>query len=205
MSRPGAKFKLLSWGVINKPTVSPPGSLRVVFILCILSTIGTLLYAVFTTVSMESGFYDAPPGLVVFSFLHFLMPVVIAYTITTNNPSSRILILAYLITASLLFLNGWDFPRLATSVSPHHAIIVFVTVVLTVHWLYRSRKMRYYYAMIRDQGVPPDLVQYGDALAGDSWLSERMRTRIYWLTDNLETVVLIGFIVVVLIAFGMTG
>jgi len=205
ISGPNTRVSLRSWGFINKPSVSPPGLLKVVFLLCILSTIGTLLYGVFTTISIQSDMYDTPLLQMAVASLHFLLPIVIAYTIVVNSPLSRPLILVYTVSISAVFLNQWQLSGLELTLSTSRLAIVIIGAGTVIFWLYRSKKMRYYYALVSDRVVPEDLLPYGESLIGDSWLNEKLRSRINWLANHLESIVLIGFIIATLIALSITA
>jgi len=127
--------------------------------------------------------------------------MLIAYSIVINNPFSRLLILSYTILISLLYLNRWQLTEIEIDELTIRGPVIAAALALISYWLYRSRKMRYYFALIKGFPVPDDLARSGDSLAGDAWLGDRLRSRINWVADHLESIVLIGFIAVVAIAY----
>jgi len=174
-------------------------------VLCVISIIGTLWYAVSQTLTLFGSPADSPATDIFVGFLNFALPLLVAYTISANHPSSRILILGY---ATAVYVWALYTERLSEVLSqgPYiSAAIATIAYVFVLIWLFRSPKMRYYFALIKNRPVPADLLEFGDSLAGDSWLSENARNRLNWVADHLETIVLVGFIVVVIIAFSVTG
>jgi hypothetical protein len=77
--------------------------------------------------------------------------------------------------------------------------LVAFTLAGSVWWLYRSQKLRVYYAMILDKEVPDDLV-VAEVLAPsrfEAWLSRVGELVSPWL-EALVVVIVLGSIVVTL-------
>jgi len=168
-----------------------------------LSVIGTLVFAVWTGVgagdepSLEDAIYIA--------ILHFVVPLAVTYTVTTNHPTSRLLILGYILALYVSVLQRKGFlgnldgnPELKAIVST----AVFIVVVL---WLFVSPRMRFYFAMISGKPITKDLELQAATFMDDSKLNPKVRIVVDWLAERLETVVLLGFIAVVLYAYVSTG
>ena len=196
--RPGTKIPFWSPGFKNRPSVQPPGLLRLVSALSVCSVVGFLLFSVATVVGDSS--FDPKAGLYV-AIVHFILPVSVTYTIATNSPLSRYLILAYSLITYVATLAGWGYfgrVQLGRFVLP---LLATTSLLLVLWWLFRSARMRYYYALVSGRPVPDDLRPRAAELAGHRWINPRAKAIIEWTADNLEIVVMVGFIVVVLYAF----
>ncbi len=203
--KPAGKFKLWTGGFINKPSVSPPGTLRIVFLLCIISFVGTLWYSIVEILSVGGSSGASPASDAFLGFFHLVLPLAIAVSICTNHPSSRILILAYVTTLYVVTLTGDRLPRFVSATTTNDVIITTIAFLGVVVWLYRSRRMRYYYAIIQDHPVPQDLADQADDLSGNAWLSEKLRKRLNWLADNLELIIYAALIFGLVAAVSLIG
>ncbi len=168
-----------------------------------LSVIGTLLFTVSLGVglgaepSLEDGIYIA--------ILHFVLPLGVTYTVTTNSSYSRLLILAYFLALYVSIIQGkgylgnldWDAELMAAG-----STAIFATIVL---WLFVSPKMRFYYALISGQPMSAELEAKAATFMDASKLSPRLRVVVDWFADYLETIVLLGFIAVCVYALRSTG
>ena len=202
--RPGTKIPFWNPGFRNKPGVRPPGLLSLLSVVALLSAIAGPMYAVATALDsmgvVSIGSYDA----IYIAVLHFLLPLAVAYTVSTNSPLSRILIAIYsaiLYAATLAgkgYLGNLDIGETALAVS---ATALFVAVQ---SWLFFSPKMRVYYALLADKPVPQGLESRVPELSGGFWLGEKSHAVFEWVADNLETVVLIGFILIAIFALVQT-
>lgn len=197
------KVRLWTGGFTHQPLIDPPWLLKALSVLSMLSVIGTLVFAVWTGVgagdepSLEDAIYIA--------ILHFVVPLAVTYTVTTNHPTSRLLILGYILALYVSVLQRKGFlgnldgnPELKAIVST----AVFIVVVL---WLFVSPRMRFYFAMISGKPITKDLELQAATFMDDSKLNPKVRIVVDWLAERLETVVLLGFIAVVLYAYVSTG
>ena len=199
LMRSGIKFRLWSPRFKNKPDVGPPGLLRLVAALSIFSIIGVLVYAIAISITgIRSG--PDPQSAAYVAVLHFLIPLGIAYTVGGNYPLSRLLIAVYVVTLSIATLAGIGFLGELQIDSSRKTIGTVAVLASTILWLFQSPKMRLYYALISGKPVPTDLVDRVDELTENTWLSPRATAAIDWFADNLETVVLLGFIAVTIFA-----
>lgn len=203
--RPGTKITFWNPGFRNKPGVRPPGLLAFLSIVALLSAIAVPVYAVTTSLASINA-----PGLYAYdaiyiAVLHFLLPLGVAYTVSTNSPLSRGLIAIYsaiLYVATLAgkgYLGRLDIGETTMAVA---ATAVFVAVQ---GWLFFSPRMRIYYALLADRPVPQGLESRVPELSGGFWLGEKSHAVFEWLADNLETVVLVGFILIAVIALVQTS
>ena len=201
--RPGTKVRFWTPGFKNQPSVEPPASLRLVSALSICSVVGVLIYAVVVALRVDVSSVSAELAAYV-AVLHFLLPTGIAYAIATNSPMSRPLILVYLLllggatAAGLGYLGSFPVPA-SIRIPISGAAFVLVTL-----WLYRSPGMRVFYAVLADKPVPPALATRSEDIIESNKIDPRLRATIDWVSDHLETVVLLGFIVVVIYAFVST-
>ena len=203
--RPGTKVPFGKPGYKNKPLVEPPGLLRLASALCILSIVGVAVYSVFLTLgSIGLGDIDSELALYV-AILHFLLPFGIAYTVTTNNRLSRVLIAVYalsLYSATLFgkgFLGSLEVPSIARTVAAS-SVVALIGI-----WLFASPKMRYYYAALSNQTMPEDLEARSAELTGSNWINPRLRAGVDWIADHIETLVLLGFAAVAVYSCATTS
>ncbi|MGB5164563.1 MAG: hypothetical protein WBN09_12730 [Woeseiaceae bacterium] len=195
--RPGTKVSLWSPKFTNHPDVEPPFLLKFTGAVAVFSVVAFLAYAVKATLGYDN---STPAEAAYVAILHFVLPVCILYTIHANSPISRIAIAAYAVTMGIATTLGKgllgslpieEAPRVAASVTG-------LLIVLT--WLFASPKMRYYYAVISNRPIPDDLRGRADELQGGVTLGRRARAALEWFVDSMETVVLVGFIVAVIVA-----
>lgn len=79
-----------------------------------------------------------------------------------------------------------------------------ILVITVFYWLFRSPKMRCYYALIAGKAVPEDLADRVDQLMEKRLLSPAARERVHAMLDSVETLIILGFIVAVVVAFWST-
>ena len=202
--RPGTKIRMWSPRVKNRPDVEAPGLLRAASAISIFSVIGMLVYAVaqsITTVNIE------PDGVraAYVALLHFVLPFVAFYTITTNSPLSRTVIVTYVVILSSATIAGKGFLGELPYDPIYKALIAAAVLVVILIWLYGSPKMRFYYAAVSDKPIPSDLIAREVELQHVTRLSPRARATIDWFLDHLQTIVLLGFIVTAVYAFVSTS
>jgi len=205
LNRPGTKIPFWNPGFRNRPEIEPPGFLRVIAALSIFSVVGTIVYSVFvTTTSLGVSEVDSEKAIYV-AVLHFLLPISVSISISTNSHLSRFLISAYVLMLGIATIMGRGFlGELLSADGPRGALSIGVmTAVLA--WLFTSSKARYYYSLIAGKDLPDDLIGRDDELAGKNWLSAKAKSSITWVADHLETVVIFGFIAVVIYAFVTTS
>lgn len=204
--RPGSKIRFWSPRFTNKPSVEPPGLLRLVSALAITSIVGTLLYAVMVTVSgVGSGPGIESKDAMYVAILHFALPLCVAYTVSSNHPSSRLLIALYVVILCGATVIGEGFlGNLGTDETLRSAASV-ASLLVVLWWLYGTPKMRYYYALVSDRPVPEDLRSRASELAGRNWIKPKTRAAIDWVADRAETVLILGFIVALIYAYFRTG
>ncbi len=190
--RPGIKVKLWTGGFTDHPTVDPPWLLKLVSVLAILSIVGAILYAAIATIGASDLASLSNEDAIYVAVLHFFLPIAVLYTVTTNSPVSRFLILGYFVTvyfstiAGKGFLGNFDVDPTVRFAALTAALIVVVL------WLFRSPKMRFYFAVISGKPVPADLESKAATFMDDSKINPRVRVVIDWIADHLETVVLLG-------------
>lgn len=201
----GTKIKLWTGGHTNRPGVDPPWLLKIVAVFAFLSVIGALIYIVLETIrGPGSTGLSAEMAIYVVS-LHFIVPITIFYSVTTNSRTSRFLILAYVITLYVSTISNKGLLgglEVDTSIRNIATTAVLVAVVV---WLFLSPKMRVYYALIAGKDVPEELASRAAAYVEASKLNPRVRTVLDWFAGHLETSVLLGLIILALYAFVSTA
>lgn len=202
--RPGTKVRFWTPGYKNRPDVSPPGLLRLISACSVLSIVGVLLYSVALSLT---GLRFAPDDAVDAAYvatLHFVLPICIFYAVSTNSALSRPLIGIYFAILYIATVGGIGYLGLLPIGEIARFAYATLCLSLVAWWLLRSARMRLYYALISGQPVPPDLAGRVDELTYRYALTPTAKARIDWLIDHMENLVIIGFIVVVLIAFSLT-
>lgn len=202
--RPGIKIPFWSHRFKNKQDVDAPALLRLVAALSMASIVGTLIYSVFhalaTTDFYGSGSYEP----LYIALLHFVLPFMVLYTISTNSWLSRSFIALYNLILYVATISGHGVLG-SIDVSEVLKISVssafFIAVLL---WLYASPTMRVYYAVISGRPIPEGLEHKQKQLVAGRSLSPKWRGRVEWLLENLETLVMVGFIIACLIALATT-
>lgn len=199
--RVGTKLKFWRSNYKNKPAVVAPGFLKLVSVLSIFSIVGLLIYAVsLTLVGIGHSAIEPEKGIYV-AFLHFVLPLGVAITVSTNSPLSRLIILVYSLVLYFATLAGKGvLGELEIAYDVKIFVSTFVLVVV-VSWLFFSPKMRLYYALVADRPIPDDLQPRVSELVGKTWLSPKVVAAIEWVVDRLETVLLLGAAIAVIALF----
>lgn len=203
--RPGTKVRLWSPKFTNRPDVEPPALLKLAGAISIFSAVGALIYAIAIALGGSGSFEPTGAEALYVAVLHFVFPVCVFYMISVNSPLSRFVIGFYIVILGLATIAGRGFLG-DLPISETTRIVASIAVMASVlYWLFGSPKMRFYYATIANRPVPDDLLARAGELRGGISLSPRVRTAIEWIIDRMETVVLLGLIVVVLYAWLSTG
>ena len=170
----------------------------------VFSVVGVLIYAV--AISLKAGNSSVPPADAAYiAVLHFVLPLGITYTISTNSPSSRFLVSVYFIVLYGATAMGKGFLGTLGNDPTMRLTAATAVFVILMAWLFRSPRMRIYYVLLVGRPVPPELESRAYELAATSNLSPRTKRFMEWLTDHLEIVVMLGFIVLVVYAWISTG
>ena len=137
----------------------------------------------------------------IIALLHFALPLSVSYAVFANSRLSRPLIGLYsAILYSATMLGNGVLGNLPAPEVIRESVATFVLIVI-MGWLYRSPKMRLYYCLLSGTPVPADLESRAPKLLATSKFELCLHRTLNWVADHLETVVLLGFIIVVLIAF----
>lgn len=196
--RPGQRIRFWSPRFLNQPDVAAPGLLRLLAGIGMFSVAGVPMYAV--ALAVTGADIDSAEAIYV-AVVHFVLPLGLFYAVNANSPLSRpILTVYFLVLAVATYLGKGFLGHLAADhVVTQAATIVILPVILL--WLYATPKMRVYYALIRGRDVPFELEARRDDLTTTDWLGPRGKAILSTLLDNLETIVLLGFILAALAAF----
>lgn len=203
--RPAGKFRLWSPGFKNRPDISPPGLLILVFIASVISVVATIWFSISYSLTVGGTPSISAEGTILIGFLHLVLPLTIAIAINSNHPSSRLLIFGYSVVFLSVAAYGSQMPRpIVLETTAEVAIGIFAVAVVNL-WLFFGRKNRYYYALIQGKPIPTDLAAERENLAGNAWLSPRLRSWLNWTADHLETVVIIILLIAIIAAVNLTG
>lgn len=204
--RPGTKVRFWTPRVKNKPSVDPPGMLKIVAALSILSVVGVLVYAAALTITSTSSVGLKTEVALYIALLHFLLPLGIAYTISTNSPLSRTLITAYsaILYCATLLGKGY-LGRLQTDTNVKLVVATGLLVVIVV-WLFRSPKMRVYYALISGSALPGDLPRPIEELVGpgpvERWIARVSNAVLPFAEFAIVLLIIAAVIYGFLVAYG---
>lgn len=202
--RPGVKIPFWSHRYKHKPDVDAPALLRLVAALSMVSIVGTLIYAVFDALSVSGSPLRAKSAMLYIALLHFVLPFVVLYTISTNSWLSRPFIALYNLILYGATVSGHGFLG-SIGVSGTLRFAIASTFLLAVFlWLYVSPTMRVYYAVISGRPIPEGLENRRSRLSAGSSLSPKWRGRVEWLLEHMETLVMVGFIIACILALATT-
>ncbi len=203
--RPGTTIRFWNPRFTNQPDIGPPLLLRLVSGLAILSVVGTLLFAVFTTLSAVGVADLTSTQSLYVAVLHFVLPLVAAYTISNNYPISRLVVVVYSVMLTAATLLGIGLLGQLARQQPIIAVGVPAMFTALVFWLYLGRRPTVYYRLIAGKSVPDELRDVAESLREDKWLNPRVRDRMNRLLDKLEIITMVSFIVIVLLAVIFIG
>jgi hypothetical protein len=200
MSRaPVGKLRLWTGQPVNAPFVTPPIGLRAILVICVLSVTGTLLLGVSRQLAAGGAPDDSASALVLIAFFWFLLPILLATTIVTNRAPSRLLSLAYFGFVAVEVARYIDTLTYAPATRSYLAAVAGLLWLAMLYWMYRSARMRIYYALISGRPVPDDLAGRVDELTSPG-RTESMFGRISgWVagyTEILAAIVILAFVIV---------
>ena len=201
----GTKIKLWTGGYTNRPAVDPPWLLKIVAVLAFLSVIGALIYIVLETIRGPGSAGISTETAIYVVSLHFVVPITVFYSVTTNSRASRFLILGYGITLYVSTISNKGFLGGLKIDASIRDIVATVVLLSVVGWLFLSPKMRVYYALIAGKEVPVELESRAASFVEASKLNPRVRATLDWLADHLETTVLLGLTALAVYAFVSTA
>lgn len=205
MSRaPAGKLKLWIGQPVNAPFVTPPMSLRVVLILCILSVAGSLAYAVF----VQLGHTGFDRGSILDNALLvacFLLPILIAVTISTNRAISRPIILTFALVVAYQVLTGLEHMSISREQRAVSIVSVALVIAGTAWWLFGSSRLRLYYALVAHLPIPEDLKPAIDKLTHPGRFEAGIAVIGRLLAPYLEIAVGVIIIGALIYAIGLTG
>jgi len=196
--RPGQRIKFWSPKFLSQPDVAAPGVLRIIAGMAMLSVAGVPFYAVI--LAFNGGEIYSAEAMYI-TTVHFILPFALFYAVNANSPLSRPIIAVYIVVLGGMTVAGKGFLGklpVDETLKDTAAILVVVAVLL---WLMHSPKMRIYYALLWGREIPVELEERREQLTTTDWLGPRGKAVLSSVFDNLETVVLLGFIVVVILAF----
>ncbi len=197
MSRYGAgSYRLWLGQPVNAALVTPPMSLRVVIILSILSATGTLFFGVANQLSFGGALVTSFPQIIFLVLCYFLLPILIAHTISTNWPISRILISTYLFAVAFQAFVYVDTLRIGLELKALYAAGIFASFVGAMWWLFGSKKLRIYYSLIVGEGLPDDIEGRADDL-----LAPGRMGRIFGRISNVVGPYSEGAVVIIVLVF----
>ena len=203
--RPGVKIKMWTGGYTNHPSIDAPWLLKLVSVLAIFSIVGALLFGVAISLTGSTPGNISSEDAIYISVLHFLMPIAVLYTVTTNSPASRVLILGYFLTLCMSTIAGKGFLGSLNIDTTWRAAGSALLLFSIAMWLFLSPKMRFYYAVISGKPVPDDLKARAAKFVDASKLNPKLRAALDWMADHLETVVLLGFTILAIFAYVSAG
>lgn len=159
MARTSTRLKLWTGMPVNAPHVTPPISLRALLIVCILIPTGLLIYGTALRLASSTGTLESTTTIKLV-LIYFALPIMVAVAINNNRPGSRALILFYTIVLIAEFVRAADTESVMRLAGTMLAAVALYSLAFA--WLFLSKRMRAFYALIRHEPVPFELRQ--DAL-----------------------------------------
>jgi hypothetical protein len=159
------------------PEVEPPGLLKLVAIFSIFSVVGVLIYAVALALNGSVGASPNPSDAIFVAIVHFVMPLGAIYTVATNSPLSRIVIMVYVLLMYGTAIAGIGFLGSLQIEFGVKAAVATACLLAVLYWLFGNLKMRVYYAVISGSELPGDLTQSAEEILAPSVI-ERHLSRI---------------------------
>jgi len=126
-------------------------------IVALLSVTGTLLFAVGNQLQMGGPSVSSPTEMGFIAICYFVLPVLIAHTVSMNWSVSRILIFAY---ASAVAFQGFQYVARVHATPVYKGAVatgIVLALLIVLWWLFYSRRLRLYYSLISHTGIPEDL------------------------------------------------
>ncbi len=173
--RPGVKIPFWSHRFKHRSDVDAPPLLRLVGALSLLSVVGTLVYAVFEALSATGFSHGVERGMLYIALLHFALPFVVLYTISTNSWLSRPLIALYNLILYGATISGYGVLGAIEMNETLRLVFASGFLLLVFCWLYVSPVMRLYYATLSGRPIPESLEKYEHKLVAGSSLSPKWR------------------------------
>ena len=142
-----------------------------------------------------------PSSALYVSVLHFLLPFVIAFSISTNSPFSRLPILLYFLVLSGATVFGKGYlGSMAIDEALRIALAIGLFLAVCVYLCFSS-KMRAYYALLRGDTIPMGTGDQAIELVQNPWPGKRGKAVLDWIVDHLEIIVILGLIASVILAW----
>jgi len=197
----GGKFRLRSVFEINRPDVPQPVALAVATTLCVLPLVALLAFDIIQRIGPYSAPMFSPTEVILLVVFCGVVPMLTAHSIATNRPSSRWLLIA--LVAGLLGLGVlWLHPRAASRVEAVSTMAIACALLVLVYWwLFRSARMRVYYALASGRPVPQDLADSELSTADGDRILGALRA----VGPFLEILVVIVIIAAVVYGFIVVG
>ena len=199
--RPGTKVPFWTPGYKNKPFINPPGLLRLFSAVCILSIVGVLVYATAKTLSVTHGTGVDGAEAIYIALVHVVLPVCIIYTVATNSPLSRILITLYCVIVYVATVTGSGITGSFSANVATRIISASVVLIAVLIWMYRSPKMRVYYALISNAVPPEDLGRPAEEIIAPTRLERALTRAEEAIMPYVEMLVGLFIVVVCIYAF----
>ncbi|MEM7503058.1 MAG: hypothetical protein AAF417_13475 [Pseudomonadota bacterium] len=200
--RPATKIRFWTPKFRHRSYVQAPGFLKLVSAFAVFSIVGTILYYIAAAIGdVASSTSIAPREALYVAGLHFLLPFVIALAITTNSVLSRPLIVTYFFVLSVATALGQGTLGALPIDGPLRVALSVLVFAGVSTYLYLGPKMRAYYALLRGNEVPRGTGADAVELVQNPWPGRRGRAVLGWLSDHLETIVIVGLIVTVILAW----
>ncbi|MEO0576304.1 MAG: hypothetical protein AAF004_12635 [Pseudomonadota bacterium] len=184
-------------GANQAPGLNTPLSLRLLLIACLITLVALLMFAVARQLQ------DGAPH---FRWLDALAavaygagPVIVATLIAANSAWSRLAIVS---TAAAITVHACGSINISSPIEqgvPPASLLCIALFGGVIYWLYRSRKLRIYYAIIAAKPIPTDLADRADVLlspgAIERWVSRFSSSAVAWL-EWVLVVLIFGFVYV---------
>ncbi len=171
-----------------------PLSIRIFVLACATSIAAILVQAVTTQLSYTQD--QSFLGLVLDGLGFFCLPILIALTISSESVHSRKLIACF-----NLFLSYKLFHWLSATGNPYTAALPAIIIsVGSLWWLFLSKKIRIYYAVLSNKPLPNHLESNIETIMSPSTLEKKAIKRKTGTSPHLDSLVMLIIFILFFIA-----
>lgn len=182
--------------------ITTPLSIRAFVFVCALSLVASLVFGITNQLSTNSGIgylgvsLTSNLGFILDAFNFFMLPILIAMAISNDHRSSQYLIVTFCILISYKIFSTTN-PDSRTIV---HWLLITAISLGSVWWLFFSKKIRTYYAVLSKKPLPLALEQNIEENLKPKTYENKITNKIENLQPSFITLlslIIIGFLVLI--------
>jgi len=184
----GGIFRLRSYHGNDGRTAFVPLTLRLTVIVCIVYATATVVLAALENLRPGGSRDYSITAMLVISTLHFLVPLLISTSIVTDRPVSRPLLVVFSAAITYRVLETYGF-NLGNS-DQHLVSIATMSLLflLVIWWLYRSKRVVFYFLTISGAPIPKKLLECRGTLGRPTQFERKMSIVASYMMNYVEYV-----------------